>query len=1611
MRRFFTLLLWVTLMASAMLSFAQESILMVTYGSDSMTKEGDNDFKQVIFLQVPQTISDTLYLRIFDADCGDKLDSPFGTFDTETRFQLLGGAGAYSADTVRNPFPEENDVVSGTPIASEVFGVNPFRDNKWYNLTKFSPTAGEKVGESYIFKLVVEGLGGNDGNVFDIAVSLSDSRNRPPEGLEIFSYALTVRLPSVDIFAEMPFSIPAGMDEISVHNFDLAGAAIGVETAYRSNLQVAASGQGDWAESKVKFEKNEINRLCAVTFQGGGEIPNDATFYLTDSKDEAIPIQMPVYIRKANNRPVPQINIRTLSDGRTVVFDGSQSTDEDGEALEFFWDFGDGKSDSGVRITHRYEEVGDYSAEVIVSDDSGQVGNSSLKRFIVVINEQPEAKAGSDQVGIPGQTFRFDGSASVDTDGKIVRYVWDFGDGSRGEGAALSHVFPKSGIYEVTLRVEDDSESPLNFDTDSLEVWVNAPPVVEIGGDRISSPGEKVTFDTTRSHDSDGEIVEYVWSFGDGLAETGEIVNHAYSKPGRYVVTLTIKDNVDVSNNTASDRLMVVVNDQPVAEAGKNQGVSIDQVVYFDGSGSIDRDGEIIDYHWQFGDGAEARGKNVSHPYSRDGVYEVTLTVQDNSTSTSDKHQDTLTIIVNSPPVSVAGEDVVTTTSDVQLDGNVSGDKDGKLINYLWDFGDGTQGAGPAPLHIYRIPGTYKVSLTVTDDSGTSTNQATDELTIVVNEAPIADAGVDQIGAPGQEIIFDGSKSLDPDGQISNYNWDFGDGQTASGDKVSHTYENPGIYSVHLTVQDNTGHTRAVDQDEAIVSINAPPVADAGADIFAAPGQTMTFDGGGSYDMDGKIVSYQWRFSDGEVVTKAASKTERKFANSGIYSTTLIITDDSGAINAQAQDKVSIYVNHAPEARPGKNIVSSDVTISFDGSVSADADGDSLAYTWDFGDGTPPATGVKVAHTYAKGGTYPVVLTVDDGTGLANARNSASITVTINQPPIADAGEDRTIWAGDVVLFDGGGSTDPDGGLLKYYWDFGDGTTDENMNPTKIYKSGGVYQVTLTVKDDSALPFSSDVDQIVIRVAEAPVADAGPDQTVYANTAVQFDGSKSTDLDGVVNSFLWDFGDGSTGGGATPTHIYTEPGIYRVLLTIVGDQVDESDNTDKDEAVVTVVSAPEAKFSYSKVVAVNLPVQFDGSESSSEGTEIVSWEWDFGDDTSGEGEKISHTYKAPGRYPVKLTVKADLEGGIKSTSTRLFITVNNSPTAEAGKDQLVGVNQLTVLNGSGSKDPDGAIVSYDWNFGDGQTGSGIEVQHRYKTSGKYTVILKVTDNTDVENNSHTDTVTVTVNEAPNPVIDVADWVRAGQEVEFSGEGSTDGDGDIAGYHWDFGDTQSAEGAKASHTYNTPGRYEVILTVDDGSLVSNSRNMLVKTLMVNHPPIADAGPDQIVDPGETVAFDASRSSDRDGKIISYKWNFGDGTEGEGKQITHAYEKPGSYEVRLSVFDNSAIPSGTVEDVLVVIVNAPPVAEAGSDQSAFYGGAHDAVFFDGSESHDPDGSPLTFLWDFGDGTNETGAKVSHTYVKPGKYVVRLRVRDSSGVPSGETWDELTVEVKNR
>lgn len=1570
--------------------FSQRQLPFVTYGNQAAIGEGDDDFRQIFFFKIPSDEKKNLFLKIFDAECGGANDNSYGAYDTKIRYSFYGGTGVFTSETIRSSNPTDEDVRRGNLIAQVEIGDEPQYDNDWYILSKFNIDAGESSeGYSY-FKLIVEGISGNDANVFELFLSTSEYRNYAPEGSEIFAYSPTIRLPQNIKEAEIRFHVPKNAGRLSARNFDLEGGAIKFETAFRSDIKLTSSGRGVWANDFVDLEFYETGRDAAIIFGQGGEKPNDASFYLLDENTNSIPIQLPIKEKMLNTRPNIVYEFSPLSDCNSIVFDAKGSNDKDGNDLSYEWFFGDGSSAKGIRAAHSYSEQKTNSILLLVTDNSGAVANGSFKKFDAIVNRSPVANAGTDIISSPQAIIKFDASASTDSDGKIVKYIWDLGDGKIKEGKIIEHAYAVPNRYKVKLRVEDDSYSPCNYALDEVAVWINQSPISEAGIDQSVSVNQKVSFDGNGSIDVDGKIVNYFWNFGDGATAEGVKVEKVFTSAGKYTVSLKVTDDAQTANSSHTDLLVIYVNDPPVANAGKDITIAVNEVVYLDASLSRDNDGKIILYQWDLGDGQKAEGINVAHKYSQPGNYKVTLTVKDNSGTNSDLHTDEMVVTVNAKPVAVAGKDQVVTQSDLKFDGTNSKDEDGSVTQYTWDFGDGNKSNDPNPAHYYTEPGVYKVKLRVNDNTQTENSFAEDEFIVVVNEKPSGDAGPDIKGSPGQQLLFDASFSFDPDGSIEEYLWEFSDGKNFNTKIVTRDFERPGIYTARLTVRDNTQQEFAIDFDECIITINNQPVARAGADKLAAPGDMITFDASASFDHDGKIDKYLWRFSD-DLFTSNTSTTKRSFDQPGIYFAYLTITDNSGTQNSLAMDTVLIRINALPISRAGNNVTTCELSISFDGSRSTDPDGNPLIYKWNFGDGKEVIGGATIVHQYAKGGTYPVILTVDDGLNLKNSSHVSSLSVTINEPPKAECGEDETVCAGEVVSFNAGKSFDPEGGLLKYSWDFGDGTTAEGINPTKIYKNGGAYQVVLKVEDDSGLPCNLDTDSKVLVVTESPVAFAGEDVKVCANTVVKFDGSKSRDYDGVVNNYFWDFGDGTSGGGATPTHAFDAPGIYRVTLTITGDVRGDCDNTDSDELIVTVYEAPVADFSAPEIFPVDQPVNFDATKSLGGGADIISYSWDFNDGTTGEGKEVQHTFKKFGNYFIKLNVKTNSQSDCNETSIQKLIVINDPPKAVAKTQLVTGKNEVIVFDGTSSSDADGSIISYKWDFGDGNFGEGPIVRYKYSNSGNFDASLTVTDNTTLNNNSSTIKIGVVVNENPVPVINAVKSACVNEVVKFDGTASKTSGGEIKNYAWDFGDGSKASGAVIEHPFRNAGVYNVTLVVDDGLNLGTSLSETSFQIKVNTLPVVKAGKDVVSCIHTEITFDAGLSFDPDGDELFFKWNFGDGNSLEGKEVKYQYSKTGNYEAVVTADDRFNTDCSMNNDKVNVLINSSPTAKIKPVEKVFVGGAHDDVLFDGTLSSDPDNDPLIYTWDFGDGETAFGAKVFHAFKQPGKYVVHLTVTD--------------------
>jgi len=457
--------------------------------------------------------------------------------------------------------------------------------------------------------------------------------------------------------------------------------------------------------------------------------------------------------------------------------------------------------------------------------------------------------------------------------------------------------------------------------------------------------------------------------------------------------------------------------------------------------------------------------------------------------------------------------------------------------------------------------------------------------------------------------------------------------------------------------------------------INKAPVAIAQADLPGgiAPVE-IKFTGSASLDPDGTIVSYAWDFGDNSGTSTSADPVYT-YATAGIFQASLVVTDSDGAQDTTTV-RIVVTAPIPPNAIALVNKTSGKVplTVSFDASTSSDPDNSIASFKWEFGDGTPDASGQKEDHTYQLPGVYPGKLIVTDQSTLSDTAYF-EITVLALQPPVALAASNLKIGnLATTFQFTGSSSTDSDGTIIKYAWDFGDGSTSTLADPTYSYSATGTYTVSLTVTDDDARTASS---IITINIIEAvkPTAVATADiQSGFAPVTVQFTGSNSTDLDGTVIAYNWDFGDDSGASSEKdPAYSFTTAGSYKTRLVIF-------DNTGlTDTAYVQI----EVKQNSIPVAKINTPaadttilrlanLAFSGSADDSEDGSLPASNFVWSLLNSLNSESIIVTNSKSGKVQIaevgdyRLVLKVNDSQGSFSTDTLRLKVVH--PT---------GVNDLT----------------------------------------------------------------------------------------------------------------------------------------------------------------------------------------------------------------------------------------------------------------------------------------------------------------------------------------------
>jgi len=605
--------------------------------------------------------------------------------------------------------------------------------------------------------------------------------------------------------------------------------------------------------------------------------------------------------------------------------------------------------------------------------------------------------------------------------------------------------------------------------------------------------------------------------------------------------------------------------------------------------------------------------------------------------------------------------------------------------------------------------------------------------------------------------------------------------------------------------------------------------------------------------------------------------------------------------------------------------------------------------------------------------------------------------------------------------------TDPDGDLLTYRFDWGDGNISGwggAFSRTHAFSSVGAYCVKAQSQDthgatsgwSACLNVNIDVLQHTIS------ASAG------LNGSISPSGSVTVD-NGTDRSF-----------SITPNPNYRVADVLVDGASVASVTNYTFNNVDRNHSIAASFvmdnQAPLSKAGADQSVQVNDTVQLDGSGSTDANGDPLTYTWSFTSRPGGSSAALSNTkaskptfvVDAAGTYTVRLIVN---DGTVNSApDTVNIVTQNTAPVSNAGADQAVRVNDTVQLDGSGSSDANGDSLTYTWSFTSRPGGSSAILSDTKASkptfdvdvAGTYVVRLVVNDG---NVNSSPDTVAIsTENSAPVGNAGADQTAQVNDSVQLDGSASSDVDGDSLTFKWSIVARPAGSSATLSSTnavkpvfdIDVAGSYTVQLIVNDG--VADSTPDTVKISTENSAPVSQAGADQAVRVNDTVQLDGSASSDVDGDSLTFNWSFNSRPGGSSATLSNATAvKPtfdidvaGTYTVQLIVNDGTVnSPSDTVT---ISTENSLPVANAGADQAVL---VNDSVQLDGSASSDADGDSLTFQWSFVSKPSGSTATVSNTQaVKPafdvdmaGTYTLQLIVNDGTvnGVP-----DTVTVSTDN-
>ena len=814
--------------------------------------------------------------------------------------------------------------------------------------------------------------------------------------------------------------------------------------------------------------------------------------------------------------------------------------------------------------------------------------------------------------------------------GRPSMWEWDFGDGGTSSAVADPvHTYTKPGKYTVKLVA---SSLTNGTSTKVREEYIIVRDPTPISADFIGHPTNGFApLDVQFSDCTIGNPDIWKWDFGDGSTSTIQNPNHTYQRPGKYTVTLNASTALGGTSTKVKEDYITVdgkCNIRADFSFDPQSGIAPLTVQFTDLS-----TGDPTMWAWDFGDGSTDMVASPSHTYEKPGTYTVRLAASSQSCGEGSIEK---TITVN--PCNIKADFIGTPNSGTApLTVQFTDKSTGNPTMWHWDFGDGPipmntdvscSGGGcdniANPTHTYLEPGTYTVTLTASSQYGCS-DTITKQMYVVVE--PACSIKADFIANPTNGsaplIVQFTDKST---GNPTMWHWDFGDGPIPMNADVScsgggcdnianptHTYLEPGTYTVTLTASNQQGCTDTISKTQFIVVV---PACNIKADFIANPTNgsaplTVQF----TDKSTGNPTMWNWDFGDGPIPMDDVScsggscgniaNPTHTYREPGTYTVTLTASNQQGCTDTISKSQFVVVVpacNIKADFIANPTSGSAPLTVQF----TDKSTGNPTMWNWDFGDGPIPMDDVSCSggscgnianptHTYREPGTYTVTLTASNQQGCTDTISKSQFVVVVPACSIkADFIANPTSGSAPLTVQFTDKST---GNPTMWNWDFGDGPIPMDdvscsggscgniANPTHTYREPGTYTVTLTASNQQGCTDTISKSQFVV-VVPACTIDANFTATPTSGEAplkVQF-----TDLSsGNPTMWKWNFGDkpgpipmdadvSCAGGGcdniANPIHTYLDPGTYTVTLTASNQQ--GCSDTETKTAFITVGKKP-----------------------------------------------------------------------------------------------------------------------------------------------------------------------------------------------------------------------------------------------------------------------------------------------------------------------------------------------------------------------------------------------------------------------------------------------------